>query len=160
MKTSRRKFAQCLVVGLIGIVLASMCLPMMQTVAWVGSTDLEVAFLVFDAVTGKAISDATIEIHSEGGLYADRDRQDFTLVTGVDGSSKRLCRNCMCFGRRGWKIDTYIVHLPWWSYRVSAPGYARTEITELDVMENVRKVNRGKPAAKLLVVVAMTKSEV
>ena len=157
MKALRLSLGPWVVLGLIAVVILLICLPLFQTVSWVGSTDLEVDFAVVDASTGRPVPGTTIDIHSEGGYYEERDRQDFTLTTGPDGRVRRLCRDCMCSGTSRWKIDTYAVRLPWWYYRVSAPGYHPTEPTELGVPENRGKVRRGKPAGKVLIEVPLRK---
>jgi hypothetical protein len=160
MKAPRLTLGQWVVLDPIAVVLLLLIWPaFFQTVRWVGSTDLEVEFVVVNATTGVPVPGATIDVHSEGGIYEERQPQDFALVTGPDGRAMRLCQGCQCFGTSGWNIDTYVVHLPWWHYRVSARGYCPTELTELDVPANVRKVRRGKPAAKLLVEVPLRKGD-
>jgi hypothetical protein len=156
----RLTLGQWVVLDLIAVILLLLIwAAFFQTVCWVGGTDLEVEFAVVDASTGGPVAGATIDVHSEGGFYEEREPQDFVLVTGPDGCVGRLCRRCTCFGTSGWNIDTYCVHLPWWQYRVSAPGYRPTERAELDVPGNQRKVRRGKPAATLRVEVPLEKAD-
>jgi hypothetical protein len=150
MRIAPRTLGQFVVATLIVLVLLLLCLPFFQKIHWVGSTDLEIDFLVIDSMSGTPIPGSTLEIHSEGGFYEDRSPQDFTLVTDQDGIAKRVCLNTMCFGTSGWNIDTYVVHLPWWTYKVSATGYRATEPINLDTLENVQKVKRGKPAMLLV----------
>ncbi len=157
MKFIRLPRALWFVAGLIAVVAALLCWPAIQTVRWVGTTDLEVEFLVLDATTGAPIPGAVIDVHSDGGFYEERDPQDFALVTGSGGRARRLCRDTMCCGTSGWNIDTFAVYLPEWYYRVAAPGYRPTEETALQVPENARKVRRGKPAARLVVEVPLDK---
>jgi hypothetical protein len=142
---------QWLILAGILVVLGLLLVPSTHRVHWVGGTDLEIECIVTDAATGEPIKGATIKVQSEGGLCAEREKQEFSLVTDAEGSVKRLYRDCMCSGTRGWNIDTYVVHLPWWLYQVRADSYSPTEWTQLDVPENVRQVKRGKPAAKLVV---------
>jgi hypothetical protein len=133
------------------LVLGLLLIPPRERFKWVGVTDLEIECVVTDAVTGEPLKGATVQVRSEGGLWAERDEQQFSLVTDAGGSVKRLCKECLCFGTSGRNIDTYFVHLPWWYYQATAPGYAPSEWTYLDTPENVRQVQRGKPAAKLVV---------
>lgn len=157
MRVLRLSRGQWLVVGLILVIVALLVLPAAQTIHWVGYTDLEIEFVVTDAETDIPVPAATVYVHSEGGFYAERERQDFELTTNEVGTVTRLCKDCMCFGTSGWNIDTYVVHLPDWYYRVSAPGYVESALTALDVLENVQQVQRGKPAARLVVQVRLEK---
>jgi hypothetical protein len=140
------------------ILVALVLVPAMEPIHWVGGTDLEIEFIVTDAVTGRPINGATIKVKSQGGFCPEGGKPRFSLVTDADGSVKRLCKDCMCFGTSGWNIDTYAVHLPWWFYQVTAEGYSPTQWTELDVPENDRQVQRGKPAAKLVIRIKLEKA--
>jgi hypothetical protein len=149
-----------LVAGLIAVVLLLLALPAVQKVHWVGSTDLEVEFAVTDAATGEPIPKGAVEIYSEGGLYEEREPRDFKLVAGPDGRVSYLCRNSMCFGTSGLFTDTFVVHLPWWRFRVVADGYEPGEWTELDVPEYIRQARRAGPGkAKLVVPVTLHKRQ-
>lgn len=124
----------------------------LSTIHWVGGTDLEVEFIITDRRTGLPIDNASIFVRSEGGLSGERDETDFTLTTGVDGTVRRVCHECMCFGSRsGLRFtDTYVVHVPRWDFRVSAQGYDTSNFVFLDVPEYVRQVQRvGPRSAKL-----------
>jgi hypothetical protein len=118
-----------------------------RTIMWVGSTDLDVEFVVTDSTSGLPIPGARIEVQSEGGFYEKKHKQEFVLVAGDDGVARKLCRNSMCFGTRsGLRFtDTFVVHLPFWRYRVVAEGYTPTELAELDVLEQRRLVRRAGP---------------
>jgi hypothetical protein len=135
----------------IGVVAAPFLISIEQQIYWVGHTDLEIECIVTDALTGDPIKGALIHVRSEGGLCAEREEQQFELKTDANGSVKRLIKDCMCFGTRGRNIDTYFVHLPWWFYQVRANSYHPSEWTELNIPQNVRQVQRGKPAATLVV---------
>ena len=126
----------------------------LQTVYWVGSTDLEVKFAMTDAVTGDPIPSAQVEVHSEGGFYEERGRQEFVLVADANGVAHKECRNSMCFGARSGLgfTNTFAVHLPWWRYRVVAEGFEPGEWAELDVLEFRRQVRRAGPGKTTLVV--------
>jgi hypothetical protein len=149
---------QRLVGSLLLAALGLLFLPTLLPCDWVGDTDLEVEFVVRDTATGEPVPGATLQVHSEGGLCAERERQDFSLVADPAGRVKRLCRNCLCFGTRGWNIDTYVVHLPWWFYQAKAPGYRPSALLQLDVPEYVRQVQRGRPFARLVVRVPLERS--
>jgi hypothetical protein len=134
-------------VGIAGLFL----IPAPLRIHWVGFTDLEIECFVKDAGNGAPIQGATIRVKSQGGLCAESENGDFALVTDANGSVKRLVKDCMCYGTSGWNIDTYFVHLPEWVYQVKAEGYCESEWTGLNVAENVRRVERGRPAAILVV---------
>jgi hypothetical protein len=157
MKFARITFAEWFVIGLIAVVLLLLFLPSTQTIDWVGATDLEIEFAVLEAMTSDPVPGATIKIHSEGGLYEERDPRDFALVAGPDGRAVHVCRNCMCSGRSGPKIDTFGVSLPRWLYQVSAPGYETTGKINLESRENHRNVQRGHPTSKLVVCISLQK---
>jgi hypothetical protein len=141
-----------LIVGLIAAVLLLLLLQAVQVIDWVGQTDLEVEFAVADAATGGPVPGAAIDIHSEGGFYEERQPRDFRLVAGADGRASYLCRGSMCFGRDGLLRHTFAVHLPWWQFRVSAPGYEPTEPVDLDVLEFRRAARPVGPGRSKLVV--------
>jgi hypothetical protein len=145
------------------LLIAAIALPLLvwgfdrvQRIYWVGSTDLEVAFAVTDAATSSPIPGARIEVQSEGGFYEERDKQEFVLVAGADGVARKECRQSMCFGTQsGLRFtNTFVVHLPWWRYRVVAGGYHPTEWADLDVLELRRLVRRAGPGKAELVVPA------
>lgn len=156
MRVARLPLVQWVVL-LLFVAVALISLSVEQRIHWVGSTDLEIEFMVTDAATNEPIPEATIQIHSEGGLYAERGRQDFVLITGEAGQARRLCKDCMCFGTSGRNIHTFFVHLPEWYYHVIARGYAPSEVTELDIPENVGRVQRDKPAARLIIPIRLRK---
>jgi hypothetical protein len=120
---------------------------MSQTVAWVGDKDLDVRFVVTDAETGKPISGAQVHILQVGGGFCDKcqEEKEFILTTGPDGSVNYSCGKCMCFGKSGWRIDTFGIHLPTWVLNVSADGYVANELT--DVNSYQRTIDRGDKVA-------------
>jgi hypothetical protein len=149
------------------LLVAAVVLPLLvwgcdsvQTIYWVGSTDLEVEFAVTDSATGSTIPDARVEVQSEGGFYEERDKQEFVLIAGADGVARKECHGSMCFGTQsGLRFtNTFVVHLPWWRYRVVAEGFDPTEWDNLDVLEQRRQVRRAGPGrAKLVVPVSLHK---
>jgi hypothetical protein len=126
----------------------------LQTIYWVGSTDLEVKFAIINADTGDPIPGARVEVHSEGGFYEERGKQEFDLVADASGVARKECRKSMCFGARSGLgfTDTFAVHLPWWRYRVSAEGFEPSEWAELDAPEFRRRARRVGPGEAILVV--------
>lgn len=145
-------------VGLI-IPLAVWLLDCVQTVHWVGDTDLEVEFRVSDAVAGQPIPGARIVVRSEGGFYKERTVTDYTFVTDDDGAARKVCQDSMCFGTQsGLKFtNTFAVHLPWWTCVVAADGYQSSEPIVLDRIEYRRAVQRiGPGQTKLVVPVTLT----
>src|SRR5262249_23231041 len=132
----------CVVAGLALLVPGLMALQAVQTVYWVGRTDLTVEFAVTDAASAQPVAGAVVEIHSEGGLYEERERREFRLITDAGGRASYACRDSMCFGTSGLCTDTFSVHLPFWRFRVTAPGYEPGEWVELDAPEYARQVQR------------------
>jgi hypothetical protein len=125
-----------------------------QMMDWVGSADLEVRFAICDAIAEMPIPGAQIEVRSEGGFYEEQDKQVFVLTAGPDGLAKKECRSSMCFGTASGLgfTNTFVVHLPWWRFRVVAHGYHPGEWTELDVPEYIRQAKRVGPSKARLVV--------
>ncbi len=130
-----------------------------MTVHWVGDTDLEIEFIVTDSTSNTPLRGARVEVHSDGGFYDEDYKQDFTLLTDAEGVASKNCRGSMCFGTEsglGLTVSTFVVHLPFWKYRVIADGYEPLDWTELDVPEQIRKVQRiGSGTSKLTVLVPM-----
>ena len=155
----RRRWKRLLVAAVVLLLLVWGC-DVVQTIGWVGFTDLEVEFAVTDADTGSPVAGTRVEVQSEGGFYEKLDKQEFVLVAGADGAARKECPNSMCFGTRsGLRFtDTFVVHLPWWRYRVFAEGYDPTEWNDLDVPELRRQVRRAGPGkAEFVVPVSMHK---
>jgi hypothetical protein len=132
-----------------------------QTRWWVGSTDLEVEFVIVTADTGQPVPGARIEIRSEGGFYEGRETREFVLLTDGSGVARKECRNNMCCGTRSGLgfTDTFSVHLPWWQFRVSATGFESSEwVYLLDVVRDRQRADRiGPGKAKLVVPVSLQK---
>src|SRR5262249_17538012 len=124
------------------------------TIHWVGATDLEIEFVVTDGASGQPVAGAQIDVDSRGGFYDKSAEEQFQLTADADGKARRVCRNAMCFGTRSGLgfTDTFVVHLPWWRFRASAPGFRTGEWQELDVPEYGRQVQRVKPGRSRLLV--------
>lgn len=139
--------------------MALMCgFDRLQTIDWVGRSDLIVEFFVTSAANGNPIPNASIEVKSDGGFYHEPNKQEFVLITNSVGVASKECRDCMCIGSRsGLGIsDTFVVHLPWWRFRVVAKGYAATDWADLDVPQYIRQAMRAAPGrAKLVIPVSL-----
>jgi hypothetical protein len=133
----------------------------MEGIIWVGETDLVVEFAIKDDATGTSIPRARVEIQQRsGGFYEDREERDFVLVADGDGFTFRECRKSMCFGTRSGLgfTDTFVVHLPYWLFRVLAGEYESSEWINLDVPQYIRQTRRAGPGkAKLTVPVSLHK---
>jgi hypothetical protein len=143
-----RRWWKWLVIGLIAVPLFVWGCDRVQMVHWVGSTNLEVEFDTTDAATGSPIPGARVEIQqAKGGFYEDQDEKEFVLVSGGDGLARKECRESMCFGTRSGLgfTHTFVVHLPYWRFRVVADGYEPGAWTEMDVPQYIRQTRRAGP---------------
>jgi hypothetical protein len=135
-----------------------------QKIAWVGNIDLEVEFIITDASTGSPISGAHIDVLSEGGFYDGGHKHEweqFIMVADSEGRTSKECRNSMCCGiQSGLRFtDTFAVHMPWWLFRATAPGYESSEREGLNVLKYSRQVIKvGPRQAKVVVPVPLHKS--
>ena len=114
-----------------------------EKICWVGSTDLEIIFLVEDADNSKPVDGATIYIFTEE--YDDnqpvdtfmmtvngRKKKRIKLTTDAGGLVKHLCKDCRCSGTVSRNEDTFMLWLPDWDFVASAPGYRRSEIMQFE----------------------------
>jgi hypothetical protein len=146
-------FAVLLVIGLVALFTFG------QTSKWVGHTDLEIRFVVTESETGRPIHNASLHVRTEpSGLCDDLPAREFTLTTDESGEVSQVVKNCMCFGSHGAFEDTFVSHLPQWTFRATASGYSSTAVEYLDDPKNVRQVKRGKPFATLSVPIGLRKS--
>ena len=125
----------------------------------VGGTRLEVEFVVTDAETGRPVEGAEIELRTESSLNHERPDERWTLVTDAAGSARRSV-DTMCTGKTsGLRFtDTYSVRLPWWYYRVTAPGYELLDWTPLQPEGQRRRAERvGSHASRLVVPIVFVK---
>ena len=118
-----------------------------QGISWVGSTDLAVEFMVTELGSGNPISGARVEIQSEGGFYEEPEKGEFVLSADKNGVARKECRNNMCCGTRsGLRFtDTFSVHMPWWLYRVSAPGFQSSEWAGINMSAVRYPAHRTRP---------------
>lgn len=143
-------------IGLIPL-LPFCCYDLCNQLRWLGSTDLEIEFVVTDAAIGQPIKTARIDIDGEDS-FCDEERtvrKPFHLLTDAEGIARKECRNARCIGTRsgfGWSRDTRHVYLPCWHYSVSAPGYETSEWTFLDIQENNRQIQHLGPGKDKLTV--------
>jgi hypothetical protein len=141
--------------GLAFLLLVAIFLPPRTSIAWDGFTDLDVEFVISDADTGRPVAGAAVDIEQEaGGFCRDRDAKQFRLVTGPDGTATHRCLDCMCSGTTRMK-DSFAVHLPYWTFAVSADGYRPSEPVELDQPLYERQVERRQGSARLRVPVTI-----
>lgn len=150
----------------VSLLVAAVVLPLLvwgcdrfQEIRWVGNIDLLVEFTVTDT-TGSPVRGAQVEVRSEGGFYAERNRQEFALVAGIDGVARKECLDNRCSGSTSGLgfTETFGVYRPWWRYRVIAAGYEPTEWIDLesqDLRGRTRRSGRGK--AVLVVPVSLPK---
>jgi hypothetical protein len=121
---------------------------------WVGHTDLEVAFCLTALDSGQPIAGARIEVRSEGGSYEERGEQQFVLSTDANGVARKECRHNTCSGARSALgfTDSFAVHLPWWQFRVSAPGFESSAWMDLAIGDIRRRTHRIGPGRARVVV--------
>ena len=126
-----------------------------QGVYWVGDRDLEVTFVVTDAETDQPIAGAEIDVQKgrEGAFCSDCDGP-FKLITDAQGSSRRICKNCMCYGYSGGqplfrRKDTFSSHTPDWVFRVSSPGHEKSDPIYIGEPEFRRTIQRGDQFATM-----------
>ena len=157
----RRWWKWLLAIGLVPLLLWG-C-DTLTAIDWVGSTDLAVEFMVTELGSGNPLSGARVEVQSKGGFYEEPNNGEFVLSADTSGVARKECRNNTCFGIRsglGFR-DTFAVHLPWWNFRVSAPGFQPSEwfgINESAVRHPAHRTGPGK--AKLVVPVALHRRSV
>lgn len=128
-------------------------------IQWVGGTDLEVEFLLREAGTENPIPGVRVEIkefQSEDGFYEERDKRAIVLSSDGRGVARKECRNSMCFGTRSGLgfTDTFAVHLPWWWFRVVAPGFESSEwldLHEFEFRNRAQRTSSGKAKWSVLV---------
>lgn len=110
-----------------------------------------------DVEDSRPVEGATVSIRADkGGFCEDTEEKAFALTTQANGIVRHLCKSCMCFGTGGITVDTFAVHLPYWSFEASAPGYVTSELEYLgDSRKYGRQVRRGDGVAMLTVRIAL-----
>lgn len=141
------------------VIVAAAVVLAVPTKIWVGSTDLEVEFVVTERLSGDPVPNAVIEIHSEGGFYAEREPRDFKLTTDSDGVATYVCKENMCSGSKGLFIDTFSVPSPEWTVQVAAKGYEPTDSEPIQTLQSPRMAKRtGVRKSKLTVPIALVRA--
>jgi len=115
-----------------------------------------VQFIVVDAVTGKPIDAAEIDVvHVDVDFCREKEKK-FTLRTDKNGIASRMCHDDMiCGTQSGLRFtDTYSVYEPSWVFKVAAPGYKTTELHNLlDMLrESGQRAERVKVGTAKLVI--------
>lgn len=152
-RTVVRATIAAIIVGVVWMV--SVC---GQCKKWVGSTDVEVLFVVTNAVSGEPVSNATVRIRAEsGGFCRDRERREFSLLTDSNGRARHTCAECMCSGSRSCFENTFAVHLPSWWFKAQANGYSDSEEEDLNGPKYLTQVRRGKPFATVMIPIELQK---
>ena len=141
------------------LVLAMVLLPVVQDVAWVGSTDLTVEFTVTDADTGLPVEGAAIFVHDELNSRANSMPAKPRFVTDRAGLARETFPDQMTHGHRCYLTftDTRSVRVPYWRVWVTAPGFSETEPVLITSYE--KSVQRlGPREDRLVVPIALRKS--
>ena len=115
-----------------------------RIVRWVGSTELEVVFVVWREGTELPVSGARVEVVPETRPLDGPERNGFALDVDGDGVARKLCPETTCAGvESGLKItNTYSVRLPSWRFRAVAPEYEPSEWAELNKSDYWHQVQR------------------
>lgn len=153
-----RRWLWLVVSAVVGVPLLLLGYDRVFGMHWVGGTDLEVEFAVADAITGRPVPGAAVEVQSAGGFYAEDYVQEFTLEADAGGSARKVCRNTMCAGTRSGlgMTDTFGTHLPHWRYRVTAAGYEPTDPIWITHGPGRAAERTGPGCSRLVVPVALT----
>lgn len=129
-----------------------------QTMDWVGYKDLDVRFTVSDAATGIPIPNASVHVAvGLGGVYKDRNPDDFVILTDQNGLAASMSKDRMCFGRKSVLEDTFGIDPPDWQFYVTAEGYANSKPRYAQEAEFRRQVIRGNQFAILPITIQLVK---
>jgi hypothetical protein len=157
MNKAQNESCSCLVV--VAIAVGTILLGIagsMRVLEGHGHTEVEVEFLVSDAETGEPVPGATVEV-SGPGLEAGEGSQEgeVRLVTDEGGMARRRCR-CTWYAERGWLKSSFVIILPGWLFRASAPGYEPTKEKQF-TEEQGRQTRRQDGGRAFTVPVALHK---
>ena len=146
-----------LVAGLLG--LGVLIYDAMGKIAWVGSTELMIEFVVTDADTGQPLERAELEVYDE--VPARGHDSFFRLTTDSDGRARQERRR-MTAGRQSnlrLLYDSRSVNIPSWRIVCAAPGYKRSEPFWLPESTHRHNVERlGPERDRLVVLIALRNS--
>jgi hypothetical protein len=117
------------------------------TKLWIGSTDLEIEFVITEIGSGKGVPGARVEIQSSTHSYETPKKEEFVLIADSGGVAAREWYNITCTGRQsGLRItNTFAVRRPWLKFRVTAAGFEATEWLAAEDLEAPRRVVRTGP---------------
>jgi hypothetical protein len=148
-------------IGLVGVPLLAWGFDRVAWMDWVGSTDVEVEFIVTEATTGQSIENAKIVITSEDRDYREGEEKQFQLETNPEGKAQQMC-HCLCSGNISGLCITQsrVINLPWWYFQASASGYRPSERACLHGPEYAKQIQRiGRRADKLIVRLSLQKAD-
>jgi hypothetical protein len=150
------------IVGFAGPLLCFVAWEQLIITRWGGSKDLEVRFIVADAVTGKPVTAATIDVNATGGLFNEAPTKPFQIQVDADGTARRVCRQMLTYGsesRLGF-YSTYHVNRPWWTLRASAPGYQTSAEINLQEPRYSQQIEQASTSLnRLSISIALRKTE-
>jgi hypothetical protein len=129
------------------LVVILICFP---TILWVGSTDLNVVFVVLDRDTKERISGADVEFGSYG--HDEGFSGEVRLKTDAVGVAFHVIENVRSSGRSGaleWK-ETFVVNVPYWQYRITAVGYEPIEFVFLRSHVQPGSIKQNGPRKSLI----------
>jgi hypothetical protein len=140
------------------ILLAAANYFLVGKVTWIGNKDLEVEFVISDAITGFQVPNASLAIN---GIDNNGNDEQFILQTDVFGIARRLCPKQWCSGT-DWEwcgipvSGSSSVKPPDWVFQATAPGYVATEWVSVRFSDPPRSQERVRPGlAKLTVPVSL-----
>jgi hypothetical protein len=152
MRKYKRLVQFLLIVDLLALVVLAYDRVLM--IHWLGSTDLEIRFVVTDIATGEPIPDAKIEIKSEGGRYKDAKAENFTLTTNANGEASKNCYENWSSGTTSGLRFTnrYGLYTPDWQYHGAAPKYKPSVWAGIEVFDKRNRPQRMGPRQHLLII--------
>ncbi len=152
-----RRICKWLLLSVFSIALLVGGYDRIQRIYWVGSTDLEVEFVITDADSRHPIPGAQVEVFSELG-----NQEMFVLYSDSDGIARKDCPDSKSSGTQsGLRFtDTYCVPPPCWMYHVNAEGYEPRDWAGLCESDGSWRMQRtGRRQSKLEVAVSLKKSQ-
>jgi len=159
---ARRKLGWLLLTAIVLPLIAWGCEQFFTVQKWIGSTDLEIVFVVTSAATGQPIDNAQVEIQSDGGAHRNASVAEFVLNTDAEGRARHVCYGNKIAGSDGplQFADSIAIQLPDWQFRIRAKGHAPNTWTALDsvpYLNTAREVAPGQ--AQLLVPIALHQND-
>jgi hypothetical protein len=155
-----RRLVQCLlIIDLLALMVLAYDRVLM--IHWLGSTDLEIKFVVTDRATGEPITDATIDIESWGGWDRDQVEGKFTLTTNTNGEASKILYENRSYGTTsGLRFtNTYGIYPPDWQYRVIASKYKPSVSAWVETFDKRNRPQRMGPRQHLLIILITLEKE-